>query len=163
TFNNSFPFPSVSAQSSSAASADDVGRLHDNLFKGYRKNIRPVRNQFDAVNVNISFFIIMIHDLDLKNQVLTTNAWLRIAWHDEFLRWNTSDYNGLSEILVSRKEVWTPDLLVENTTKSIIQKSETEGIQNQDKTGTKANKQKPPPYEKKRTPDMGVRPGAQEE
>ncbi|KAK3101601.1 hypothetical protein FSP39_004763 [Pinctada imbricata] len=49
------------------------------------------------------------------------------------------------------------------STKSIIQKSETEGIQNQDKTGTKANKQKPPPYEKKRTPDMGVRPGAQEE
>ncbi|KAK3097132.1 hypothetical protein FSP39_006656 [Pinctada imbricata] len=42
-------------------------------------------------------------------------------------------------------------------------KSETEGIQNQDKTGTKANKQKPPPYEKKRTPDMGLKPGAQEE
>ncbi|KAK3105611.1 hypothetical protein FSP39_001698 [Pinctada imbricata] len=42
-------------------------------------------------------------------------------------------------------------------------KSETEGIQNQDKTGTKANEQKPPPYEKKRTPDMEVRPGAQEE
>ncbi|KAK3105568.1 hypothetical protein FSP39_000734 [Pinctada imbricata] len=34
---------------------------------------------------------------------------------------------------------------------------------NQDITGTKANKQKPPPYEKKQTPDMGVRPGAQEE
>ncbi|KAK3104100.1 hypothetical protein FSP39_024411 [Pinctada imbricata] len=37
------------------------------------------------------------------------------------------------------------------------------GIQNQDKTGSKANKQKPPPYEKKRTPDMGVRSGAQDE
>ncbi|KAK3083667.1 hypothetical protein FSP39_001010 [Pinctada imbricata] len=46
---------------------------------------------------------------------------------------------------------------------SFVRKSETEGIQNQDKTGTKANKQKPPPYEKKRTPDMGVRPGAKEE
>ncbi|KAK3085379.1 hypothetical protein FSP39_002471 [Pinctada imbricata] len=44
-----------------------------------------------------------------------------------------------------------------------IRKSETEGIQNQDKAGTKANKQKPPPHEKKRTPDMGVRSGAQEE
>ncbi|KAK3085895.1 hypothetical protein FSP39_010136 [Pinctada imbricata] len=45
----------------------------------------------------------------------------------------------------------------------LIRISETEGIQNQDKTGTKANKQKPPPYEKKRTPVMGVRPGTQEE
>ncbi|KAK3095342.1 hypothetical protein FSP39_013448 [Pinctada imbricata] len=48
-------------------------------------------------------------------------------------------------------------------TKSIIQKIRNRGIRNQDKTGTKANKQKPPPYEKKRTPDMKVRPGAQEE
>ncbi|KAK3086090.1 hypothetical protein FSP39_013397 [Pinctada imbricata] len=44
-----------------------------------------------------------------------------------------------------------------------LRKSETEGIQNQDKTETKANKQKPPPHEKKRTPDMRVRPGTQEE
>ncbi|KAK3093560.1 hypothetical protein FSP39_017309 [Pinctada imbricata] len=40
---------------------------------------------------------------------------------------------------------------------------ETEGIRNQDTTGTKANKQKPPPYENKQTPDMGVRAGAQDE
>ncbi|KAK3099263.1 hypothetical protein FSP39_001818 [Pinctada imbricata] len=49
------------------------------------------------------------------------------------------------------------------STKSIIQKIRNRGIRNQDKTGTKANKQKPPPYEKKRTLDMRVRPGAQEE
>ncbi|KAK3098164.1 hypothetical protein FSP39_016805 [Pinctada imbricata] len=49
-----------------------------------------------------------------------------------------------------------------HSTKSIIQKIRNRGIRNQDKTGTKANKQKPPPYEKKRTPDMRVRPGAQE-
>ncbi|KAK3101076.1 hypothetical protein FSP39_000772, partial [Pinctada imbricata] len=46
---------------------------------------------------------------------------------------------------------------------SLYTYEETEGIQNQDKTGTKANKQKPPPYEKKRTPDVGMRRGAQEE
>ncbi|KAK3100996.1 hypothetical protein FSP39_000087 [Pinctada imbricata] len=37
-----------------------------------------------------------------------------------------------------------------------------EGLQNRDKTGTKAIKKKPPPH-KKATPDIGVRPGAQEE
>ncbi|KAJ8302592.1 hypothetical protein KUTeg_018988 [Tegillarca granosa] len=75
------------------------------MFKDYKKNIRPVKNQNHAVHVNLSFFIIMIHDLDLKNQVLTTNAWLRMSWKDEFLRWNKSEYNGLHEILVSRNEV----------------------------------------------------------
>ena len=47
--------------------------------------------------------------------------------------------------------------------KSIIQKIINRRHTNQDKTGTKANKQKPPPHEKKRTPNMGVRSGAQEE
>ncbi|XP_061188762.1 neuronal acetylcholine receptor subunit alpha-7-like [Saccostrea echinata] len=97
------------------SSSDDIVNLHDSLFKNYRNSVRPVRNQHDAVHVNISFNIIMIHDLDLKNQVLTTNAWLRIAWTDEFLTWNATDFNNVTEILVSRGEVWTPDLLVENT------------------------------------------------
>jgi hypothetical protein len=39
------------------ATAQDVARLQDTLFRDYRKSIRPVRNQHDAVHVNISFFI----------------------------------------------------------------------------------------------------------
>ncbi|KAK3090487.1 hypothetical protein FSP39_012238 [Pinctada imbricata] len=56
-----------------------------------------------------------------------------------------------------------PNIIMNVAQNRYFRKSQTEGIQNQDKTGTKANKQKPPPHEKKRTPDMGVRPGAQEE
>ncbi|KAK3085042.1 hypothetical protein FSP39_023372 [Pinctada imbricata] len=37
------------------------------------------------------------------------------------------------------------------------------GYIDEDKTRTKANKEKPPPYEKKQTPNIGVRPGAQVE
>ncbi|KAK3086754.1 hypothetical protein FSP39_022861 [Pinctada imbricata] len=64
------------------------------------------------------------------------------------------------ENLISESRVWCMEIGLGLSSR---RKSESEGIQNQDKTGTKANKQKPPPYEKKRTPDMGVRPGAQEE
>ncbi|XP_069113456.1 acetylcholine receptor subunit alpha-L1-like isoform X1 [Argopecten irradians] len=110
-----FIFGGIRVDKTESATANDVSKLHDDLFRDYRKSVRPVRNQDDAVILNISFFIIMIHDLDLKNQVLTTNAWLRITWHDEFLHWNKTKYGGLTEILVSRNEVWTPDLLVENT------------------------------------------------
>ena len=48
------------------------------------------------------------------------------------------------------------------STKSIIQKIINRRHTKQDKTGTKANKYKPPPHEKKRTPYMGVRSGGQE-
>ncbi|KAK3581067.1 hypothetical protein CHS0354_033853 [Potamilus streckersoni] len=37
------------------------------------------------------------------------------SWYDQFLTWNKNEYGGLHEVLVSIDEVWTPDLLVENT------------------------------------------------
>ena len=46
-----------------AATAHDHARLHETLFENYKKFIRPVYNQSEALQVNISFFIIMIHDL----------------------------------------------------------------------------------------------------
>ena len=45
------------------SSSDDMVHLHDALFTNYKNNVRPVRNQQHAVHVNISFNIIMIHDL----------------------------------------------------------------------------------------------------
>ncbi|XP_050397757.1 acetylcholine receptor subunit alpha-L1 [Patella vulgata] len=98
-----------------AANIDDVSRLHADLFRKYRRVIPPVYNQSKAVNVKISMFLLMIHDLDMRNQVLTTSGWLNMQWHDEFLRWNKSDYGGVADITVSQNEVWLPDLLVENT------------------------------------------------
>lgn len=59
----------------SCSSSDDIVNLHDSLFKNYKNNVRPVRNQHDAVHVNISFNIIMIHDLVSagQGQVVATN------------------------------------------------------------------------------------------
>ena len=37
------------------------------------------------------------------------------SWYDEFLSWDEEKYGGLHEILVEKNEVWSPDLLVENT------------------------------------------------
>ncbi|KAK3103145.1 hypothetical protein FSP39_016793 [Pinctada imbricata] len=54
------------------------------------------------------------------------------------------------------------DYIPIHSIKSIIKKIINRRL-TKDKTGTKANKQKPPPHEKKRNPDMGVRPDAQEE
>ncbi|KAK6185906.1 hypothetical protein SNE40_008042 [Patella caerulea] len=90
-------------------------RLRKSLFGNYSKEIVPLYNQSVPLQVQMSFFLIMIHDLDMKNQVLTASGWLKIEWYDEFLRWNPADYGGIDELIVFQREVWLPDLFVENT------------------------------------------------
>ena len=58
-----------------AATAHDHARLHETLFENYKKFIRPVYNQSEALQVNISFFIIMIHDL-VSGQFLCVYVYL---------------------------------------------------------------------------------------
>jgi hypothetical protein len=36
-------------------------------------------------------------------------------WVDEFLVWDPSKYGGIDELIVFQREVWLPDLFVENT------------------------------------------------
>ncbi|XP_059160794.1 neuronal acetylcholine receptor subunit non-alpha-2-like [Physella acuta] len=104
-----------------SATVDDVARLHADLFSNYKRVIPPVYQQNHAVHVKLSLFLLMIHDLDMKNQVLTTSGWLNVNWEDEFLRWNKSDYGGVEEIIVSQSAVWLPDILVENTAQNFAE------------------------------------------
>lgn len=46
-----------------SATADDVARLHSDLFSTYKRVIPPVFNQTHAVKVRLSLFLLMIHDL----------------------------------------------------------------------------------------------------
>ncbi|KAH9502667.1 Neuronal acetylcholine receptor subunit alpha-7 [Bulinus truncatus] len=104
-----------------SATVDDVAKLHSDLFSNYKRVIPPVYQQNHAVQVRLSLFLLMIHDLDMKNQVLTTSGWLNVNWEDEFLRWNKSDYGGVEEIIVSQSAVWLPDILVENTAQNFAE------------------------------------------
>ena len=35
-------------------------------------------------------------------------------WQDDYLQWNTSDYGGLTQIVLSPELVWLPDFGIEN-------------------------------------------------
>ena len=54
---------SSNSASGYSATADDVARLHNDLFMNYRRVIPPVYNQTHAVKVRLSLFLLMIHDL----------------------------------------------------------------------------------------------------
>ncbi|XP_064092145.1 neuronal acetylcholine receptor subunit alpha-7-like isoform X16 [Macrobrachium nipponense] len=103
--------------------------LHD-LLDNYNNLERPVDNETEPVVVTFGITLQQIIDVDEKNQILTTNVWLnmdeknqllvtntwlKLEWKDVNLRWNESDYNGVSDLRIPPYKIWKPDVLMYNS------------------------------------------------
>ena len=54
----------------------DAKRLYDDLLSNYNRLIRPVVNHTEKVTVKLGLRLSQLVDLNLKDQILTTNVWL---------------------------------------------------------------------------------------
>ncbi|KAM3857991.1 cholinergic receptor, nicotinic, alpha 11 [Diretmus argenteus] len=89
--------------------------LLKNLLKDYNRMERPVGNDSHSLTVIFSMSLIQIMDVDEKNQVLTTNIWLRMSWFDHYLQWNQTEHPGVKNLRFTTDQIWTPDILLYNS------------------------------------------------
>ncbi|KAK2857089.1 hypothetical protein Q5P01_005824 [Channa striata] len=100
--------------------AEDWTRLHTedelfrSLFGGYSKWTRPARNVTDVVIVKFGLSIAQLIDVDEKNQMMTTNVWLKQEWTDYKLQWTPSDFDNVTSIRVPSELIWVPDIVLYN-------------------------------------------------
>ncbi|XP_034000520.1 neuronal acetylcholine receptor subunit alpha-2-like [Trematomus bernacchii] len=87
--------------------------LHD-LFASYNKLSRPVKNTTDAVLVHFGLSIAQLIDVDEKNQMMTTNVWVKQEWDDYKLRWNPEEYENVTSIRIPSEIIWRPDIVLYN-------------------------------------------------
>ncbi|XP_034533957.1 neuronal acetylcholine receptor subunit alpha-2-like isoform X2 [Notolabrus celidotus] len=103
-----------------SALSEDWTRLHteDDLFRrlfgGYSKWTRPARNVTDVVIVKFGLSIAQLIDVDEKNQMMTTNVWLKQEWTDYKLQWTPSDFDNVTSIRVPSELIWVPDIVLYN-------------------------------------------------
>ncbi|TRZ02158.1 hypothetical protein DNTS_007277 [Danionella cerebrum] len=88
--------------------------LFKKLFDGYNKWSRPVPNTSDVVIVKFGLSIAQLIDVDEKNQMMTTNVWLKQEWNDYKLRWKPADYDNVTSIRVPSELIWVPDIVLYN-------------------------------------------------
>lgn len=101
--------------------------LYEHLFKNYRKEVRPIDYKNPSpTNVTVQLFIKQIQKVEESDQILTLYCWLEMYWTDVYLRWNASEFNGTTEIIVPAKSIWKPDLLVYNNANMNIEDNELE-------------------------------------
>uniref|UniRef100_A0A673MZB5 Neuronal acetylcholine receptor subunit alpha-2-like n=1 Tax=Sinocyclocheilus rhinocerous TaxID=307959 RepID=A0A673MZB5_9TELE len=108
---SSFPLAVSCCEKTHSHTEDD---LFKKLFDGYNKWSRPVPNTSDVVIVKFGLSIAQLIDVDEKNQMMTTNVWLKQEWNDYKLRWKPSDYDNVTSIRVPSELIWVPDIVLYN-------------------------------------------------
>nr|CAD7586880.1 unnamed protein product [Timema genevievae] len=90
-------------------------RLLNALLDHYNTLERPVSNESEPLEVKFGLTLQQIIDVDEKNQILTTNAWLNLEWNDYNLRWNESEFGGVKDLRITPNKIWRPDILMYNS------------------------------------------------
>uniref|UniRef100_A0A8D3A110 Neuronal acetylcholine receptor subunit alpha-2-like n=1 Tax=Scophthalmus maximus TaxID=52904 RepID=A0A8D3A110_SCOMX len=103
---------SVCSQVGPRAHAEE--RLLQDLFVRYNKLSRPVQNTSDTVLVHFGLSIAQLIDVDEKNQMMTTNVWVKQEWNDYKLRWNPEEYENVTSIRIPSEIIWRPDIVLYN-------------------------------------------------
>lgn len=89
--------------------------LYEDLFTDYNRLILPVANtNKNKVNVTIGLKLGQILDLNLKQQILSTNVWVEQTWHDHRLEWDPRAYENIDMIHVPAENIWIPDIVLFN-------------------------------------------------
>ncbi|KAI5248698.1 Neuronal Acetylcholine Receptor Subunit Beta-3 [Manis pentadactyla] len=102
----------VEAAAGFSSIAENEDALLRHLFQGYQKWVRPVLNSNDTIKVYFGLKISQLVDVDEKNQLMTTNVWLKQEWTDYKLRWNPPEYGGIRSIKVPSESLWLPDIVL---------------------------------------------------
>ncbi|XP_033726959.1 neuronal acetylcholine receptor subunit non-alpha-3-like [Pecten maximus] len=91
---------------------EDMENLIDKIFTNYRREIRPARNLNETVQVNISFFLISIADLDEVSGAITINGGISMHWRDFRLSWKPSDHAGIRHLMLNSSMIWKPKIFI---------------------------------------------------
>ncbi|XP_063539685.1 acetylcholine receptor subunit alpha-like 2 [Cydia strobilella] len=92
----------------------DAKRLYDDLLSNYNRLIRPVDKNNNTVLVKLGLRLSQLIDLNLKDQILTTNVWLEHEWEDHKFKWDPNEYGGQKELYVPSEHIWLPDIVLYN-------------------------------------------------
>ncbi|XP_051939269.1 neuronal acetylcholine receptor subunit alpha-7-like isoform X2 [Hippocampus zosterae] len=89
-------------------------KLYRDLMLNYNRLERPVQNDSAPILVELGLTLLQIIDVDEKNQVLITNAWLHL-WTDVYLTWDIERYPGVQNLRFPSNLIWAPDILLYNS------------------------------------------------
>lgn len=91
----------------------DATELYDNLSSKSYKHVRPTEDYSQAMEVNITFSIVAINEINEVSGTMAFTSFIIVSWKDEKMKWDILS-SGLIFTMMPFDEVWTPNLVVVN-------------------------------------------------
>jgi nicotinic acetylcholine receptor, invertebrate len=92
----------------------DANRLLIDLLSNYSKDIRPVVNSNEIITLKLGLKLSQIADIDEKNQIMTTNVWIKQEWVNKKLNWIPAKYGNIKKINIPSSQLWIADVVLYN-------------------------------------------------
>ncbi|XP_060576780.1 neuronal acetylcholine receptor subunit alpha-6-like [Ruditapes philippinarum] len=88
--------------------------LVDQLFNEsrYNKFLRPLYNQSQPIEINLTQFLLAIETFDIISGELDINEFFKITWTDELLTWDPYVHHGMERIPLPKGKFWKPEILL---------------------------------------------------
>uniref|UniRef100_A0A8C5DIZ8 Acetylcholine receptor subunit beta n=1 Tax=Gouania willdenowi TaxID=441366 RepID=A0A8C5DIZ8_GOUWI len=89
-------------------------RLHQKLFEDYNMKVRPAQYWEERVMVRVGMTLSQLVSLNEKNEEMTTNVYMNLAWTDYRLSWDPAEYDNINVLRIPPNKVWRPDIYLIN-------------------------------------------------
>ncbi|XP_012785105.2 neuronal acetylcholine receptor subunit beta-4 [Ochotona princeps] len=91
-------------------------KLMDDLLNKTRYNnlIRPATSSSQLISIHLQLLLAQLISVNEREQIMTTNVWLKQEWTDYRLAWDSSRYEGVNILRIPAKRVWLPDIVLYN-------------------------------------------------
>ncbi|CAI5446146.1 unnamed protein product [Caenorhabditis angaria] len=113
----------TSIQRRSQFGDQNVMKLYRYLLHDYNNEVRPVVHPKTPINVTFVFSLTQIIDVDERNQILTTNSWVRLHWQDYKLVWDPCEFANVTKMHIPSDKIWKPDIILYNNADAQYTKS----------------------------------------
>ncbi|CAD5223928.1 unnamed protein product [Bursaphelenchus okinawaensis] len=90
-------------------------RLERQLMKHYNNRILPKKTSVDTVEVLFQIALYQIVEVNEPQQFIILNSWIIESWEDDFLYWDPSRYENLTNIVLPVDSLWIPDTTLYNS------------------------------------------------
>ncbi|XP_008052504.1 neuronal acetylcholine receptor subunit beta-4 [Carlito syrichta] len=96
--------------------ANTEEKLMDDLLNKTRYNnlIRPATSSSQLIVIHLELSLAQLISVNEREQIMTTNVWLKQEWIDYRLAWNSSHYEGVKILRIPARRVWLPDIVLYN-------------------------------------------------
>ncbi|KAF3818117.1 hypothetical protein GH733_014989, partial [Mirounga leonina] len=80
----------------------------------YNNLIRPATSSAQLISIQLQLSLAQLISVNEREQIMTTNVWLKQEWTDYRLAWNSSRYEGVNILRIPAKRIWLPDIVLYN-------------------------------------------------